>query len=91
VLEDACETFLVQYIYVHKVSSGGSLVATIFCNPAVRGSNPAISQPIVDCQSSDRLSSGVVLHCRESSRRQQRKLNTKKASGPHKKQEKSFS
>jgi hypothetical protein len=54
-------------IYIHKVSRCGSLAATTCCNPAVRGSYPAISLPTVDCQSSDRLSSGVVLHWRESS------------------------
>ncbi len=43
--------------------SGGSLVATLDCDTAVLGSNPAISQPTLGCQSLDGLPSGMALPC----------------------------
>jgi hypothetical protein len=59
-------------------SSGGSLVATPDCKPAVPGSNLAISPAYSGLSSLDGLPSGMVLHCRLSSEGRQRRINTLK-------------
>jgi hypothetical protein len=78
------------------VLSGGSLgvivvhlgvvLMTLNCKPAVPDSNPAIfSAYIMDCQSLDGLSSSrMVLQCKISSEGRQKRILTKKASGPPK-------
>jgi hypothetical protein len=58
-------------------SSSGSLVATPGCKPVVSGSNPAISQASSGLPLLDGLPSGMVLHCRLSSKWQERKINSK--------------
>jgi hypothetical protein len=61
-------------VVAHLGSSGGSLVATIDCETAVPGSNPAISPACSGLPVLRGLPSGITLCCRMSSQGWQRRI-----------------